>query len=702
MRGAVSVRTWCAGLGAVCLLLGHSPLGQDAHAEPAEARAVAPAAQPPVVPEPDARHSDQALLSGDETDVLKLADLDIEALSKVDVLKPTMTDPVVEAVSKAPEKASEAPGIVDVITAEDIQEFGAKNLYEVLEWATSVYMTGSFLYPRNIASIRGDLFKHEDNHVLLLINGRPFRDTTQGGVNVPLYTAFPIHMIERIEVIRGPGSVLYGTNAFTGVINVVTKDPKEPTLHASVLGGSHAWQSYSLATGNGNDARGYYAGAMYNRSEGWPFTATLEDMQTDTGLYGENNIGVFAMYRNGGLTAHLFVADPVSDMAGPAVVWPLEQLYARRVFVDFGYLWEFDQRRSLDLHFTYNYAGTEFAVDAPQHVGKTFIAPANSFLLEGTYRTELADGLKLMIGGVTDVHTGEAFTGPEVALPWFEEIWYSAYLQLDYQVNDRLKLVGGMQGNMPGVIPGGIVPRAGVIASLSENWTTKFLFGQAFRSPYQIERSISTPVIQGNPNLIPELAQTFDAQLAFHTDDYRLAATYFHSRYFDLIERVGIFPQTYINSTTPIEFQGVELENEWQLSERLRWLGSVTYQNNIGDGAHNVTYVPIWMAKMGLTYHNDRGLNVALMDVFYGTRSEPPTAAEVNPAPEEYHLATLNMRLDLNRRFHWRMNRQMDLQFMIQNLFNEPIYHAEFEREVINTLPAGPGRTFYGGFSMAY
>ncbi|MBN1591365.1 MAG: TonB-dependent receptor [Pirellulales bacterium] len=636
---------------------------------------------------------------GEDADLDSILDLDLKSLGSIAVRESTFTDPIVEGVSKTAEKASEAPGIVDVITAKDIEDFGAKNLYEALEWATSVYMTGSFMYPRNIASIRGDLAAHEGNHVLVLINGRPFRECVGGGFNSTIYTAFPIHMIERIEVIRGPGSVLYGTNAFTGVINVVTKNPKEPTIHASVLGGSYGWQSYSLAAGNGNESRGYYGGAMYNRSKGWPFTATLEDMTSDTGLYGEDNIGVFAMYRNNGFTANLYVSRPRVEEVGSVVVWPTVQTMNPRVFTDFGYLREIDDRQSIDLHFTYNYLGGEVPGAIPQY---TFLTTAHSFLLEGTYRRELWDGMDMIAGGVADIHVGNLVMGPYTLLGMFREIWYSAYLQFDYRVNDWLKLVGGMQGNMPGIVEGGIVPRAGVIVSLNENWTTKFLYGEAFRSPLYAERYINVPfVIAGNPDLVPEVIQTFDVQLAYHTDDYRLAATYFHSDYFDSIIRTGTLPETYVNNGG-LMIQGVELENEWQLSDRLRWVGSVTYQNSARDGEHNVTEVPNWMAKMGLAYHNDRGLHVALMDVFYGARSTPAGALHVNPEPDEYHLASLNMRLDLNRRFHWDTNRRMELQFLIQNLFNEPINHVEFQRGVINTLPAGPGRAFYGGFTMAY
>ena len=125
----------------------------------------------------DEEESDNIDEEGSDFD--DLLNLDLEQLSEASVkvdggpLEATFTDPVVESVSKTPEKSSEAPGVVDVITAKEIEAFGAKNLYEVLERATSVFMTGSFMFRKNMASIRGNLLKHEDNHVLILLNGSP-------------------------------------------------------------------------------------------------------------------------------------------------------------------------------------------------------------------------------------------------------------------------------------------------------------------------------------------------------------------------------------------------------------------------------------------------------------------------------------------------------------------------------------------------
>jgi hypothetical protein len=129
----------------------------------------------------------------------------------------------------------------------------------------------------------------------------------------------------------------------------------------------------------------------------------------------------------------------------------------------------------------------------------------------------------------------------------------------------------------------------------------------------------------------------------------------------------------------------------------------VTYQDNVRDGVHNTTGAPNWMAKMGIAYYDEcSGWNMGLFDTFYGDPSVPRTAVDVNPDPKAYHLLSLNMTLDLDRRFGWNTGHSMELQFLIQNILDERIDHIEFERELINSLPAGPRRTFYGGFTMAY
>ncbi len=130
----------------------------------------------------------------------------------------TVQDTIVVA-AKAPVTAKNFAGTVNIVTAEDIELSGATNLLDAIEGlpGVSASRVGS---GRSGISMRG----METNHTLILVDGRRVSDTD---TNVPFsdyqFNWVPVQMIERIEVIRGPMSNLYGSAALGGVINIVTK-----------------------------------------------------------------------------------------------------------------------------------------------------------------------------------------------------------------------------------------------------------------------------------------------------------------------------------------------------------------------------------------------------------------------------------------------------------------------------------------------
>lgn len=114
-----------------------------------------------------------------------------------------------------------APSVASVITAREIDAMGARTLDEVLETVPGLHVSKSTVRNSSIYSIRG-IHTDQNPQVLLLVNGLPFNDIITGS-RPPLFR-LPVENIARIEVIRGPGSAVFGADAFAGVINVITKD----------------------------------------------------------------------------------------------------------------------------------------------------------------------------------------------------------------------------------------------------------------------------------------------------------------------------------------------------------------------------------------------------------------------------------------------------------------------------------------------
>lgn len=132
--------------------------------------------------------------------------------------------------SRKARKKIEAPGVVSILTQEEIKMSGAKTFYELLEQIPGIdVFINSNDASLNQVTIRGLLFGTEDapaNRILPMINGRPIYNTLYYNTDWT-YLPLAIEEIQRIEVVKGPGSALYGTNAFLGIINIITLDPEK-------------------------------------------------------------------------------------------------------------------------------------------------------------------------------------------------------------------------------------------------------------------------------------------------------------------------------------------------------------------------------------------------------------------------------------------------------------------------------------------
>ena len=117
---------------------------------------------------------------------------------------------------------SQAPAVASVITAREIAAIGAHDIDEVLATVPGLHVSRSTLGYNPIYTFRG-IYTATNPQVLMLVNGISINNLFVGDRS-QVWGGFPVESISRIEVIRGPGSALYGADAFSGVINIVTKN----------------------------------------------------------------------------------------------------------------------------------------------------------------------------------------------------------------------------------------------------------------------------------------------------------------------------------------------------------------------------------------------------------------------------------------------------------------------------------------------
>jgi len=144
---------------------------------------------------------------------------------------------------------SRAPAVATVITAEDIASIGATDLDEVLETVPGLHVARSTLVSSPVYVIRG-INLGFNPQVLMLINGVPITTVYTGSRGVA-WGGMPVDNIARVEVIRGPGSALYGADAYAGVINIITKTTDDFTgTEAGLRAGSfHSGDAWALHGG---------------------------------------------------------------------------------------------------------------------------------------------------------------------------------------------------------------------------------------------------------------------------------------------------------------------------------------------------------------------------------------------------------------------------------------------------------------------
>lgn len=631
---------------------------------------------------------------------------DTEELMELSLEK--ILDMEVTTVSKFAEKLFNAPGVITVVTRDELNRFGGTTLKDILERVPSLIGSTVYMTDRSTIAARGDQVLASSSHVLLLINGRPVRESLEGGIKSEIYESFPVNIIEKIEVIRGPGSVLYGSNAISAVINVITESAEKSAMTVTgIAGQAGAWGTQAEAKLKSGDLR-IVASGRYMKKADWETDFTYGNVVTpvDTQVTVKNNIpneglGTYGeiSYKNVRLMGSYTEWKHFFYVTDYATVFPFPTYGGSKWtkgFADLGYGLQVNDQWHMDFNVTYT--RSTFKTEAWPNTNRD----SYEMVAEWSNSYNPNDKLGIAFGGLYNFFDGREW-GPGVTFTDASRYSIGAYAQVNYALIRNLNVITGVQANKVENIDLDIVPRAGLIWNPVESINLKVLYSQAFRAPSINELTINFPEMQGNPNLTPEKVSTLDFGVNFQGDQVQTGINFFYTQQKDIIFQnrdMSVVPAPMYWNGVEVDFMGVEFEGKYYINRKLFITGSMLYQTNENqDGIENVTPIANLGAKGGISYKS-RGLTVSVFNIYQGDLDDMYKTA-YNPSPGAYNKLNLYARLNFNELLNPNMKPGISVFLQVDNLLDEEIWLPDWGLTLGKSIPVNPGRAIYAGVDVS-
>lgn len=476
----------------------------------------------------------------------------------------------VETASRYAQSTLDAPNATTIITAEDIRLSGAINIVDLLRRVPGLDLMRLGVGSANV-SIRG-FNQRVANKVLVLVDGRSEYLDFIGQTE---WSAIPVdlHEIERIEVIRGPGSALYGANAVLGVINIITRTPgTHPMAEAHGLVGTGNTYQGALIGSGASGRLAYRTSVGYGQSDKW--TRDYAEERPDVQSAVRNpNLGVQAA--RGSLSATYAFQPDVRLTARGGVSRFFSEVYAPGSLPNFFFdgLASFTQADlaagPVALKVFWNHLDTAVG---PQYsvVGQRSIATS---LTSNVLDAELLVSKRFTLGG--EHHAQVGVEGRSKRVNWqfigglASELHAGVYAQDEYRPISTLGFVGSyrldyaplLDSGKPGAVQS---PRLSAVWRLAEGQALRASYATAFREPTFLENytQIAFPIpgnnggslsTTGDRKLRPEQLQ--DVEVGYRGESVRLGLDYDLTLYVDqvkdLIELSQFSTQGYAGSYDP-------------------------------------------------------------------------------------------------------------------------------------------------------
>lgn len=618
------------------------------------------------------------------------------------------------------------PGMVNVLHGEDLMRAGHFSVSEALNAVAGFYSTlGNNGDSKTI--VRGVGATLNASNLKLMVNGVAFNRPTDGSADWVL--RLPLEQIDRIEVIRGPGSALYGEYAFSGTVNVITR------------------RTNTLMVRGGDDDTGLLAANLHKALDnGGSFTANLARWQNDASgrqtnpdnfagggrgfspqpVYDhQKGTTLFAGFTYRGFKAEGYFANLER---GPwygqnaAMPYELEPRQERVSKLQVQQQWS--PSDALDISWRASYQQTELnnatylpiPAGVPRPGGPGVIL-TNQYRRDGSEDRELATELSahwrvspnhavFAALGVSDSEVRSAFMtrqaegGPAIeaprdallVLPGASRERISLTLQDQWQVTDRVTLTTGLRIDDYADWGQHRSPRIAAVWQAADNHIFKAQYAEAFRPPTLAERypgPNSFPGLTTDRALSEESMKSTELAYIYHNGGVKLSVTAFYIDVEDLIEfhlQPGRAPVW--RNRGDINTQGIELEWQQSLGRTLDWNANLSFADaeDAYDQDGKLLGSVHWLGNAGVTWHASDRVDHSLHYRYVGTQEGWELNLRSPHADTFAAHDTLNYTLSVKRPFGVN---GLNVQAVVKNLFDEDYNSVPTPAQYPQGLPQG-------------
>jgi iron complex outermembrane receptor protein len=530
-------------------------------------------------------------------------------------LEQLMAIDVVYGASKHDQKITEAPSSVSVVTAADIERYGYRTLADVLSSVHGFYTS----YDRNYTflGIRGFSRPADYNsRFLLLVDGHRVNDNFYGSGYIGPEGLVDLDLVDRVEVIRGPSSSLYGTSAFFAVVNVITrKEADVPRLQFSGLGASygtpagrvtfaHAWEDGPkfLVSGSAFQSDGQ---KLFYKEYDNPLDNNGVTDHTDD----ERNYRLFSTMTYRDFTIQLAANSREKGIPTGAYGTAFGSSLSRTV----------DDRSYLDVNYEHAFAGGTgvqarvyvdryyYRGDYPyysvypdivlyrEHSWGDWWGTEGKVMMKAGARQTVTAGIEFRDNVKQHFRWKNANPGPLDFDSERSSREGGLYLQDEMKVSDKVAFNVGVRHDHYESFGGSTHPRAALIVTPFDRTALKFLYGSAFRAPVVYELYYGS---HANPDLKPESIRTFEVVVEqYAMGNLRLTGSAYVYSIDDLVSVDTV--SNMFENIDQVSTKGLEFEIEKRFKNGFEMTYSSTLQNNRDLGTDRIlTNSPRHLAKL--------------------------------------------------------------------------------------------------------